>query len=291
MLTSDNAKQYSVGSIGERFDRDSFDRVNGSMLITDADAIKAVEDGTCQQVSMGYRCDLVFEPGEYNGEKYDAIQTNIKYNHAAIVETGRAGDDIKIRLDQNDAILVSDHNDQPIHRRNDSMDLEKKVAQLELEVKERDKKLDSLTADMESTKKQLAEAEAKRDAAQEKLDGLEAKQSERKDAEEFKAAVKARVELERQASKVLDEDKLDGLSEIEIRKAVISKLAPKADLEGKDENYIRVRYDVAMESEQSDREGLEKVRKDTSAAKATTPAKDDYRKERQAKLDAMFKGV
>ena len=42
-------------------------------------------------MSLGYNLDLIEEPGEWNGEKYDAIQTNIRINHLAIVDKARAG--------------------------------------------------------------------------------------------------------------------------------------------------------------------------------------------------------
>ena len=51
--------------------------------------------------------DLEFTPGEYNGQKYDAIQKNITNNHIAIVWKGRAGKNASLRLDENDAILLN----------------------------------------------------------------------------------------------------------------------------------------------------------------------------------------
>lgn len=42
------------------------------------------------------------EPGEWNGEPYDAIQTNIRVNHLALVAVARAGDDARLNMDSQD---------------------------------------------------------------------------------------------------------------------------------------------------------------------------------------------
>ncbi len=56
------------------------------------------------ELSNGYTCDVVKEPGEFNGEKFDARQTNIKYNHVARVSNARGGGSCRIRLDSKGAI-------------------------------------------------------------------------------------------------------------------------------------------------------------------------------------------
>ncbi len=60
------------------------------------------------ELSNGYTCDVVKESGEYNGEKYDAKQTNILYNHVARVDNARGGDTCRIRLDSKCAICGID---------------------------------------------------------------------------------------------------------------------------------------------------------------------------------------
>lgn len=44
-----------------------------------------------QDVSVGFRCKEVHEPGEFNGEHYDIKQTNFWFDHLALVMQGRAG--------------------------------------------------------------------------------------------------------------------------------------------------------------------------------------------------------
>ena len=78
------------------------------MIITRKDAIEAVLNGK-QALSMGYTCDLeMAEPNAtWCGIEYDFIQRNIRYNHCAIVDSARAGDNAKIELraDSEDAVL------------------------------------------------------------------------------------------------------------------------------------------------------------------------------------------
>lgn len=49
-----------------------------------------------KELSLGYYVNYEFESGDYNGKHYDAIQRNIKPNHLALVQKGRAGSDVKV---------------------------------------------------------------------------------------------------------------------------------------------------------------------------------------------------
>jgi hypothetical protein len=88
-------KEHRVGSLGTdaAFNAPYLDN---SLIITDADAIKAIESGRAVELSSAYRYDPVFEPGEFGGEAYDFIMTNIRGNHVALVEEGRAGPDVVV---------------------------------------------------------------------------------------------------------------------------------------------------------------------------------------------------
>ena len=64
--------------------------------IYDKDAIEEITNKGIVDLSPGYRAYYKQESGEYNGEKYEFKQEDIKYNHLAIVENGRSGKDVKI---------------------------------------------------------------------------------------------------------------------------------------------------------------------------------------------------
>ena len=57
-----------------------------------ADAIKNGK----KELSLGYRCDYLWEPGEYNGEHYDCKQIDILGNHLALVKEGRMGPEVAV---------------------------------------------------------------------------------------------------------------------------------------------------------------------------------------------------
>ncbi|WP_290086307.1 DUF2213 domain-containing protein, partial [Turicimonas muris] len=69
-----------------------------SLHIHDKDAIKRIEDESMKELSLAYSYVADFTPGVTEaGEKYDYVQRQIRANHLALVETGRAGPEVKVR--------------------------------------------------------------------------------------------------------------------------------------------------------------------------------------------------
>lgn len=64
--------------------------------IYDKDAIEEITNKGIVDLSPGYRAYYKQESGEYNGEKYEFKQEDIKYNHLAVVENGRSGKEVRI---------------------------------------------------------------------------------------------------------------------------------------------------------------------------------------------------
>ena len=100
--------------------------LTNSLHIQDADAINRINDGTMREISMGYYYTPVKQAGEFNGKPYDFIMTDIACNHVALVEQGRAGQDVLVA----DSALTTN----PQKQENTSMDKEKLLADLLLEV-------------------------------------------------------------------------------------------------------------------------------------------------------------
>lgn len=270
MVTAENAKKYSVGSVGENILRTDAGHLAAVLMITDADAVNAIDMDIRRQISCGYTADMIMDSGIYNGEPYDARQTNIRYNHSALVEVGRAGSDIRVKLDSEDAVLVCD-----TIRVDVNPDPLPEDPGMEKQLEELGKELQALKSEHEATC-------AKLDAANERLEAVEVNKNDRKDADEFRKAVLQRVELERQASPVLGDDvKLDAMNDLDIRKAVVAKLCPKADLAHKTDAYLEARYDAALESYVADEKGLEKLEEEVKN-------KDDRPKNPYQKLDSAF---
>ena len=90
VVTPRNWKRVAVGWTGEDVIRDGgFVRV--PLILKDEDTIDAVRAGK-RELSFGYLCDFDFTPGKTKGgEAYDAVQKDLRGNHLAIVERGRAG--------------------------------------------------------------------------------------------------------------------------------------------------------------------------------------------------------
>lgn len=119
-----NAEKYAAGSVDpevvwEQDHLDGFVRVKGTVMREDA--IRAIQDGRLE-LSCGYHADIDETPGVWTDSqgkehRYDAIQRNIRYNHLALVDRGRAGKQARLRLDSVDASridFVPDFEDLPL---------------------------------------------------------------------------------------------------------------------------------------------------------------------------------
>ena len=83
-----NYKDYAIGYVRDvhqgKTDKDE-DVILGNLVITDQEAINAIEQGDHTDLSCGYDCDIKDDGnGNYS-------QTNIRGNHLALCEQGRAG--------------------------------------------------------------------------------------------------------------------------------------------------------------------------------------------------------
>ena len=70
--------------------------LRNSLVVWDAESIRAIDSGEQREISCAYRYDPVMEPGEYEGMKYDGRMVNIIANHVALVREGRAGPDVVV---------------------------------------------------------------------------------------------------------------------------------------------------------------------------------------------------
>lgn len=102
-VTPTNFDSYGVGIVGDEIDALSRPYVRVKLNLQKADAISKVSAGM-RELSCGYDCDVVNESGVFvsdSGEHlpYDKRQTNIRYNHLAIVDFARAGRNARVRFD------------------------------------------------------------------------------------------------------------------------------------------------------------------------------------------------
>ena len=85
LVTPDNVARYEMGHIQNvrRGSGEFSDFLLGDLHIHDAELIKAIRNGK-RQISCGYECEYIEEDGKIT-------QSNIRGNHVAVVDEGRAG--------------------------------------------------------------------------------------------------------------------------------------------------------------------------------------------------------
>lgn len=101
LVNAENAKQYQVGITDSTVFLED-DYVRGVVIVTDAEAVRSIERGDTTEISTGYKCRVINEPGTWRGQHYDAIQVDIEPNHVALTKKGRAGSDVALHLDSDD---------------------------------------------------------------------------------------------------------------------------------------------------------------------------------------------
>jgi len=256
-LTADNASQYARGAVGENV-RQAGDFVEAALLITDSALVAKVEAGK-SELSCGYFCDLDETPGVHpKFGRYDAIQRGIRGNHVAVVEVGRAGPEVRIKMDAADAAMAAFSTLEP----QEPINMAKHVIEgIEFEVSEQVaqalvRKDAADAAKLADMQKKASEAQAKADASKVEIEKLQAKadaaekaRADAADPAKFNAAVSERVELLAKAREIIgDSFKADGLDAQAIRCAVIAKLAPEVKLDGKSVDYVAAFYDAVTKN-------------------------------------------
>ncbi len=95
VVSKDNVDHEQIGTILSEGYQDG-ENVRAEIIIHNTDAMK---NCGLKELSLGYNLDLIEEPGKWEGEPYDAIQTNIVVNHLALVAVARAGDQARLNID------------------------------------------------------------------------------------------------------------------------------------------------------------------------------------------------
>jgi hypothetical protein len=101
-----NWRKVSCGHVAEGSARQDADLLVSELVIQDGDVLDAVDSGQRADISCGYTVDYDPTPGVFEGQPYDGVQRNIRYNHVTLLGAGqgRAGSRAGLRLDANDAV-------------------------------------------------------------------------------------------------------------------------------------------------------------------------------------------
>lgn len=101
-----------------------------SLHIFDQDAINRINDGSMKELSLAYTYIPEFKSGVTDdGEKYDFIQRQIRANHLALVENGRAGPSVKVS-DSGKEINMADIENKDAGTEQKEVDLAQKIIDL-----------------------------------------------------------------------------------------------------------------------------------------------------------------
>lgn len=99
-VTPDTFSDISKGHVGDDVHQDGV-YVVATLAVNARDAVDAVQSKKLRDVSAGYGCQLEESPGVWEGQEYQRIQRQIRYNHVALLPpgAGRAGTDVSLRMD------------------------------------------------------------------------------------------------------------------------------------------------------------------------------------------------
>ncbi|MGJ8513132.1 hypothetical protein R84981_002775 [Carnimonas sp. R-84981] len=237
-VNADNLKSHHIGTITS-VGRQDGDNIVADSVIHDPRVIK--QDGW-KELSVGYSVDLIPESGEYNGEKYDSRQTNIRVNHVAVVPEGRAGNS-RLNLDAADAVEFQE----------DDKEGGKSMPQIRLDngisydaAEEVVQAHEKLRSDHAETVKALEVEKARADAAEADKKKLEDEREKLK--QDAREEARARIELEATAKEHKVEIKQDSTDRA-IKEGVIKAIrGDSVDMSGKSDDYVSAAFDFAIEN-------------------------------------------
>lgn len=222
------------------------DNLIGTLKIFDAEMIEAIESKKLNEVSIGFRCQVVNEPGEFLGVKYDAIHKRTTINHLALVEEGRAGSDVRVLFDSR----THKTNQNEVNK----MTEEQAAKMLEL-MAAMAAKLDAMSGDADEDKEKLEDTDNPGHKPEDKKEDMEHEEEPKKkngdrpesgktseeiekeilDSAKFQQRLQAdtsqAILLQRQAVAVLGDDYKVNADADALRRAVIKKIGIFAEVE------------------------------------------------------------
>lgn len=266
LVTAENSKALMKGFTAENAHVDG-EMVKVDMTITDADLIKEIGDGK-EELSIGFKTEVVPVQGEYQGVHYDSVQRNIQINHVAVVDRGRAGHSVritgdsaemviedkgesmettKVMLDGANVTVAMADADQVAKSNTDLASLKKQLADAQAKVKELQDQINKVQGKADTAdemKKKADEAQAKADAADKQIAELQGKLKSY-EGDGLDKMIEAKLALEKDAKPFLgDSYDFKGKSDKDIKIAVIKAIDDGFDAENRSDDYINAFFDA-----------------------------------------------
>lgn len=231
LVDAGNWKKYASGQIGDEIARDG-DFIRVPMMIADQKAIDAISAGKVE-LSMGYTCDIEFVDGTTpDGQTYNAVQRNIRGNHLAIVDAARGGSQLRVidyKPKETNTMthqVIVDGVSLQVADAATAQLIAKALKDAEAEVEKATTDKDSLDKKIADMEVELSELKKQRDADKTTNDSiiadLKTKLADAQSPAAIDNAVKARAVVIDSAKKVLPDVVVDGKSDDEIRSQVVS---------------------------------------------------------------------
>jgi hypothetical protein len=263
-VTRANYRKYAVGQL-EGLPRMDDTIVAGELVVQAEDALTAVESRQAREVSCGYECDIDPTPGETaSGERYDAIQRNIRYNHVALVPRGRAGSAVCLRLDSNNDTVLENTSDLEESHLMDLAKLTQELADAKSALALATSRADAAEKLAADEKSRADKAEGEREVHKARAEAADATEKARADAEEL-AAVSA------VATKLVKGFKADQKTVTQIKSEVIAAKFPALKL---DATHIDGAFQAASAVPASDDAAAVRAAARSDAAPVSAERKD-----------------
>lgn len=271
-VTSRNSKQLMVGFSSHEVSKTDDDFLETKIIVTDEEAIRKIESGEQAELSCGYDVDVTDESGEYKGEKYDAVQRNIKYNHIACVPRGRAGGKARIYCDNIDDATTIDF-EIKLDEEEEPMTTKTMIALSVAAATIGSFKVDAITFEIdkelqptiqpvldrcESLTAHAVDLQSKVDAHQGTIDQLTKDAEKTMTADALNKLASDRADVLGVAGHV-GLEKFDDKNNLDIKRLIITKKNEGISLDEKSDAYIEARYDAIVEQVKNDTKGFKSL--------------------------------
>lgn len=246
--------------------------VRVDLTITDPELITKV-DGGKRQLSIGFQTQVVPKSGAYNGTEYDSVQKNITINHVAVVDVAREGPDISldrsivgdsaemigdiddfskqkgqkpqmefetVRIGNEKIRVATDDADKLIKFDSDNSANQKKIADLDAQIKKLTEERDSLKSGNKQAETDKSEAQAKADSLEKELQGYR----DKFEGDGLDKVIDERMNLIDDVKSIVG-DSFDphGKSEKEMKIEAIKHVdGDSADIDGQDDAYVNTYF-------------------------------------------------
>lgn len=270
LVNRDNYKKYMKGYMSSNAHVEN-GQIRNDLTITDPKLIDEIRHGK-QELSIGFEMQLDPTKGKLDGVAYDAKQTNIKINHVAIVQHGRAGHSVCLTADSAEEVPTEEKKEgrtmefTKVHTKNNgdisvAVEDAEKLTKLLADADDNTSELDKLKAERDKLNKQISDLEndnkkSKQDAADSKKKADESKATADSALEEnkklksqlegdaYEDKINETIKFREQAKKIVgDSYDFAGKSEREVEEDALKTQYKDTDFSKESDDYVRGRYE------------------------------------------------